>query len=96
MEGHGGAHDIPCHHVPDELRQIAQQRKPWVIVLTETKLIDARQNRVFFQEYFVSEYTLFHSSHMTCSVHLEALQTGLRQNFSLCYLYCMLTMHYTS
>ena len=36
--------------VPDELRQIADQRKPWVIVLTETKLTDARQDRVFFQE----------------------------------------------
>jgi len=46
--------------VPDELRQIAHQRKPWIIVLTETKLTDARQDRVFFQEY-LPEYTLFHS-----------------------------------
>ncbi len=46
--------------VPDELMQIAQQRKPWIIVLTETKLLDARQDRVFFQEY-LPEYTLFHS-----------------------------------
>ena len=46
--------------VPDELMQIAQQRKPWIIVLTETKLTDARQDRVFFQEY-LPEYTLFHS-----------------------------------
>ena len=44
--------------VPDELMQIAQQRKPWIIVLTETKLTDARQDRVFFQEY-LPEYTLF-------------------------------------
>ena len=46
--------------VPDELMQIAQQRKPWIIVLTETKLTDARQDSVFFQEY-LPEYTLFHS-----------------------------------
>ena len=46
--------------VPDELIQIAQQRKPWMIVLTETKLTDSRQDRVFFQEY-LPEYTLFHS-----------------------------------
>ncbi len=46
--------------VPDELRQIAHQRKPWIIVLTETKLTDARQDRVFFQEY-LPQYTLFHS-----------------------------------
>jgi len=46
--------------VPDELMQIAQQRKPWIIVLTETKLTDARQDRVFFQEY-LPEYTLYHS-----------------------------------
>ena len=46
--------------VPDELMQIAQQRQPWVIVLTETKLTDARQDRVFFQDY-LPEYTLFHS-----------------------------------
>ncbi len=46
--------------VPDELMQIAQQRQPWVIVLTETKLTDARQDRVFFQEY-LPEYTLYHS-----------------------------------
>ena len=46
--------------VPDELMQIAQQRKPWIIVLTETKLTDARQDRVFFQGY-LPEYTLFHS-----------------------------------
>ncbi len=46
--------------VPDELMQTAQQRKPWIIVLTETKLTDARQDRVFFQEY-LPEYTLFHS-----------------------------------
>ena len=46
--------------VPDELMQIAQQRKPWIIVLTETKLTDARQDRVFFQE-CLPEYTLFHS-----------------------------------
>ena len=37
--------------VPDELMQVAQQRKPWIIVLTDqTKLLDARQDRVFFQE----------------------------------------------
>ncbi len=46
--------------VPDELRQIAQQRKPWIIVLTETKLTDARQDRVFFLGY-LTEYTLFYS-----------------------------------
>ena len=46
--------------VPDELMQIAQQREPWVFVLTETKLTDARQDRVFFQEY-LPEYTLYHS-----------------------------------
>ena len=46
--------------VPDELMQIAQHRKPWIIVLTETKLTDARQDRVFFQEY-LPEYTLYHS-----------------------------------
>ena len=40
--------------------QIAQQREPWVFVLTETKLTDARQDRVFFQEY-LPEYTLFQS-----------------------------------
>ena len=40
--------------------QTAQQRKPWIIVLTETKLTDARQDRVVFQEY-LPEYTLFHS-----------------------------------
>ena len=43
--------------VPDELMQIVQQRK---LVLTETKLTDARQDRVFFQEY-LPEYTLYHS-----------------------------------
>ena len=46
--------------VPDELQQIAQQREAWVIVLTETKLTDARQDRVFFQEY-LPDYTLYHS-----------------------------------
>ena len=46
--------------VPDELKQIAHQRKPWIIVLTETKLTDARQDTVFFQEYRTG-YTLFHS-----------------------------------
>ncbi len=46
--------------VPDELMQIIQQREPWVIVLTETKLTDARQDRVFFQEY-LPEYTMYHS-----------------------------------
>ena len=45
--------------VPDELMQIAQQRKPWIIVLTETKLTVARQDRVFFQEYLPE--LLFHS-----------------------------------
>ena len=47
-------------NIPDELRQIAQQRKPWTIVLAETQLTDARQDRVFFQEY-LPEHTLFHS-----------------------------------
>ncbi len=47
-------------NIPDELRQIAQQRKPWTVVLTETKLTDARQDRVFFQDYLPG-YTLFHS-----------------------------------
>jgi len=37
--------------VTDELRQVAHQRKPWIIVVTETKLTDAWQDRVFFQEY---------------------------------------------
>jgi len=46
--------------VPDELRQIAHQRKPWIVVLTEAKLTDARQDRVFLQEY-LPEYILFHS-----------------------------------
>ncbi len=46
--------------VPDELMQIVQQRKPWIIRLTETKLTDARQDRVFFQDY-LPEYTLYHS-----------------------------------
>ena len=45
---------------PDDLMQIVQQRKPWIIVLTETKLTDARQDRVFLQEY-LPEYTLYHS-----------------------------------
>ncbi len=26
--------------IPDELREIADQKKPWVIVMTETKLTD--------------------------------------------------------
>ena len=46
--------------VPDKLMQIAHQRKPWIIMLTGTKLTDARQDRVIFQE-FLPEYTLFHS-----------------------------------
>ncbi len=46
--------------MPDELRQIAQQRKPWIIVLTETKLTDASQDRVFIQEH-LPQYALFHS-----------------------------------
>ncbi len=46
--------------VPHELRQISQKRKPWIIVLTETKLTDAWQDRVFFQEH-LPEYTLLHS-----------------------------------
>ena len=37
--------------VPDELMQIAQQREPCFIVLTETKLTDARQDRVFLKEH---------------------------------------------
>ncbi len=46
--------------LPDELMQIAQQREPWVIVLTKTKLTDAKQDRVFFQEY-LPDYTMYHS-----------------------------------
>ncbi|DBA92484.1 TPA: hypothetical protein ACH3X1_002717 [Trebouxia sp. C0004] len=39
--------------MPDELRQIAHQRKPGIIVLTETKLTDALED--------LPEYTLLHS-----------------------------------
>ena len=46
--------------VQDELKQIAQKEKPWIIVLTETKLTDARQDRVFLQDY-LPEYALHHS-----------------------------------
>ena len=46
--------------MPDELRQIVQQRKPCIIVLIETKLSDARQDKVFFQRY-LPKYTLVHS-----------------------------------
>ena len=42
--------------VLDELRQIANQRKPWITVLTEIKMTDAKQDRVFVQEYLL-EYS---------------------------------------
>ena len=39
--------------MPDELRQVAHQRKPGIIVATETKLADTRQDRVSFQEHLL-------------------------------------------
>ena len=44
--------------VQDEL--MTQKKKPWIIVLTETKLTDARQDRLSLQDY-LPEYALYHS-----------------------------------
>ncbi len=44
----------------DELREIADQKKPWVIVMTETTLTDIKQDRLFFEPY-LPEYKLYHS-----------------------------------
>ena len=44
--------------VPDELMQIAQQRKPWIIVLTETKLTDARRRQSVLSRVLTRIYTV--------------------------------------
>jgi len=46
--------------IPDELREIADQKKPWVIVMTETELTDIKQDRVFVEPY-LPKYKLYHS-----------------------------------
>jgi len=68
-----GAHTPYCDHmtiltwnvmvsttIPDELRVTADQKKPWVIVMTETKLTDIKQDRLVFEPY-LPEYKLYHS-----------------------------------
>lgn len=47
--------------IPDELQEIADQHKPWVIVLTETKFTDKEGDRHVLDKY-VPEYKLVHSS----------------------------------
>ncbi len=49
-----------CTTTPDELRETADQKKPSVTVMTETKLTDTVHDRLFFQAY-LPEYKLYHS-----------------------------------
>lgn len=58
-----------------ELRALAVQNKPWVLVLTETKLTDLPQNRqVISIEPYLLEYKLHHSR--VKGRDMKACQTG--------------------
>jgi len=64
--------------IPDELREIADQEKPWINVMTETKLTDIKQDRLFFEPY-LPEYKLYHSCGMgNNSGHCRTGSGGVR------------------